>query len=65
LLCFIRPVSTRFLLLTDPHAWLPALLWTLPVWLCVAADYVSPADRAAPRPGGMEWLLDARLHSGI
>ena len=63
LLCFILPLSTLFFLLTGPHDWQGALGWTLPVWLCVAADYAGPADRAAPGPARMEWLLDARLYA--
>jgi alkane 1-monooxygenase len=63
LLCFILPVSTLCFLLTGPHGWQAALGWTLPVWLCVAADYISPADRSAPRAGRLDWLLDARLYA--
>jgi alkane 1-monooxygenase len=62
-LCFILPAATLGFLLGGPHAWLPALLWTLPLWLCVAADYFSPADRAGPGPGWPAWLLDARLYA--
>lgn len=62
-LCFILPVSTLSFLLAAPHAWDAALLWTLPVWLCVAADYFSPSDRSAPPADGVEWLLDARLYA--
>ena len=61
-LCFILPVCTGLFLATGPHAWDAALAWTLPVWLCIAADYVSPADRSLPKPGGKDWLLDARLY---
>ena len=61
-LCFILPVSTLGFLLTGPHAWDAALLWTLPVWLCIVCDYFSPADRNVPKPNPREWLLDARLY---
>ncbi len=63
LLCFILPLSTLFFLATGPHAWDAALLWTLPVWLCVAADYCSPADHSAPDPGWPIGWLDARLYA--
>jgi alkane 1-monooxygenase len=62
-LCFLLPASTLGFLLTGPHSWQAALAWTLPVWLCVAADYASPADRAAPNLRGLDWLLDARLYA--
>ncbi len=62
LLCFILPLSAGVFLLTGPHAWYAALLWTLPVWLCIIADYFSFSDRSAPKASGMEWLLDARLY---
>jgi alkane 1-monooxygenase len=39
-----------------------ALCWTLPVWLCIAADYFSPADSGSGKSAGHEWLLDARLY---
>jgi alkane 1-monooxygenase len=61
-LCFILPISTLLFLSTGPHAWDAALMWTLPVWLCIACDYFSPSDCSVPKPDGMEWLLDARLY---
>lgn len=60
-LCFILPVSTFFFLSLGPHGGFAALAWTLPVWLCVAADYVSPADRRVPWILVPQWGLDARL----
>jgi len=62
-ICFILPVATLWFLLAGPHAGVSALWWTLPVWLCVAADYYGPADRAAPGRDAMGWLLDARLYA--
>ena len=61
LLCFILPVSTFLFLKSGPHGGFAALLWTLPVWLCVAADYFGPADRRAPWVFVPQWGLDARL----
>ncbi len=61
-LCFILPLSTLVFLSTAPHAWDAALMWTLPVWLCIAADYFSPGDCNRPKTDGMEWLLDARIY---
>jgi len=63
LLCFILPVATLSFLATGPHAWDAALCWTLPVWLCVAADYFSPADGSSPLSVWPECCLDARLYA--
>jgi alkane 1-monooxygenase len=61
-LCFILPLSSLVFLSTGPHAWDAALVWTLPVWLCIALDYFSPADHSMPKSADKEWLLDARLY---
>jgi alkane 1-monooxygenase len=61
-LCFILPLSSLLFLSTGPHAWDAALLWTLPVWLCIVFDYFSPADHSMPKSADKEWLLDARLY---
>lgn len=63
LLCFILPVATLSFFATGPHAWEAALCWTLPVWLCVAADYFSPADGSSPPSVWPECWLDARLYT--
>ncbi|MDD5033709.1 MAG: fatty acid desaturase [Methylococcaceae bacterium] len=61
LLCFFLPVSNLVFLSTAPHVWDEALWWTLPVWLCIAADYCSPSDRREPGLAGRAWGLDIRL----
>lgn len=60
-LCFFLPLATAAYLFDAPRDWSSALLWTLPVWLCVAADYFGPAERGAYRPPAPSWHLDARL----
>ena len=62
LLCFILPLSTFFCLSAAPHVWYAALIWTVPVWLCIVADYFSPSDQSLPKLDGKEWLLDMRLY---
>lgn len=49
--------------MTAPHSWDAALGWTLPVWLCIAADYGSPVDSSAPQPAWPAWCLDARFYA--
>lgn len=62
LLCFILPGSTLLFLADAPHRWESALVWTLPVWLCVIADLYSPEDRRGTgRQEPARWL-DARLY---
>ena len=36
---FFLPLLTTAYLLTGPHPWQIALLWTLPIWVLVAADW--------------------------
>ena len=59
--CLILPVATFFFLSQGPHGGMAALAWTLPVWLCVAADYFSPPDRRVAWSVLPPWGLDARL----
>ncbi len=61
-LCFILPLSTFLCLSTAPHTWNAALIWTMPVWLCIIADYFSPKDQSIPKPSAMDWWFDARLY---
>lgn len=62
LVCFLLPLSSLGFLLTAPHGWQAALVWTLPVWLCIVADYLSPDDLHRPALAGVRWWLDARLY---
>ena len=43
LLCFILPVSTCLFLMTGLHGIVGALAWTIPFWLILLADWLSPA----------------------
>jgi alkane 1-monooxygenase len=56
------PLATLAFFVTGPHEWHAALLWTLPVWLCVAADTFSPAARQNPPAEQPEWPFEAALY---
>lgn len=62
LLCFFLPLATLSFYLSGPHPWHAALLWTLPVWLCVAADVFSPATHRNPPAERPDWPFDAALY---
>jgi len=40
--CFFFPVCVVLFLYTGPHTVLTALLWTTPLWLIIAIDFLSP-----------------------
>ncbi len=48
LISLILPTACFICLLTGPHDWDAALLWTLPVWLFILADVLGPSDRSNP-----------------
>jgi alkane 1-monooxygenase len=62
LLCFFLPLSTLGFYLSGPHRWHAALLWTLPVWLCVAADVCSPSTQRNPPEEHPDWPFDVTLY---
>ncbi|MBM4201847.1 MAG: hypothetical protein FJ189_11250, partial [Gammaproteobacteria bacterium] len=61
-LALILPLCTLSFLATGPHTPVAALLWTLPVWLFIAADFMSPADRRPPSAEIPAWPFDALLY---
>jgi alkane 1-monooxygenase len=42
LLCFILPISTFLFLITGLHGIVDTLAWTIPFWLVLMADWLSP-----------------------
>lgn len=61
--CLFLPVSTLAYLAGGPQPWPAALAWTLPVWLCIAADGISPACREDAIGDLPNWLYEARLYA--
>jgi alkane 1-monooxygenase len=62
-LSLFLPAATLAFLLSGPHEIIPALLWTLPTWLLIAADRFGPTEvrqvpASAPR-GFFDGLLYA------
>jgi alkane 1-monooxygenase len=52
---FVLPLITLAFLLTGPHSWWSALLWTMPLWTLVYIDNHAPADHRQP-PASMPRL---------
>lgn len=57
------PASTLAFFVSGPHGPLAALLWTLPVWLLIAADRWGPAERRMVPPEAAGWFFDAVLYA--
>lgn len=62
LLSLYFPLATLAFLLTGPHDWWAAALWTLPMWLLVAADLISPAEFRIPPTTSPRWFFDGILY---
>jgi alkane 1-monooxygenase len=61
-LSLFLPAATLAFLLSGPHEPLPALLWTLPTWLLIAADRFGP-DETRPVPASApRWFFDGLLY---
>ena len=61
-LCLFLPLSNVAMLVTGPHTGSDALLWTLPVWLCIAADWFSPVSAYRPPPPLPQLVYTGLLH---
>lgn len=61
-MALILPLCTLSFLVTGPHTAWGALSWTLPVWLFIAADFMSPPDRRAPHHSLPTWPFDGLLY---
>jgi alkane 1-monooxygenase len=59
---FALPLLTSAFLLTGPHPWWRALLWTLPIWLLVLADTLSRPDFRQPQDGTPSWPFDVQVY---
>jgi alkane 1-monooxygenase len=58
---FFLPLLTSTYLLTGPHEWWVALLWTLPIWVLVAADWKAPLDLRQPDERTPHWPFDVQV----
>ena len=58
---FFLPVLTSIYLLTGPHEWWVALLWTLPIWVLVLTDWLAPRDLRQPADNTPHWPFDVQV----
>ncbi len=59
---FVLPLITAGFLLTGPHTWWSALLWTVPIWVLVLVDNGAPPDRRQPPESLPSWPFDLQLY---
>jgi len=59
---FVLPLINTAYLVTGPHSWWAALLWTGPVWVLVIIDNKSPVDHRQPPANLPSWPFDLQLY---
>jgi alkane 1-monooxygenase len=59
---FGLPLITMVFLLTGPHPWWRAMLWTLPIWVLVAVDSRAPSDFRQPDERAPSWPFDVQVY---
>lgn len=59
---FVLPLVNLAFLLTGPHVWWSALLWTMPVWILVVMDNKAAPDHRQPPADLPAWPFDLQLH---
>jgi alkane 1-monooxygenase len=59
---FVLPLLTTVFLLTGPHPWWQALLWTLPIWILVAADNRGRPDFRQPDANTPAWPFEVQVY---
>ncbi len=59
---FVLPLINATFLLTGPHSWWMALLWTGPVWILVVIDNKAPPDHRQPSAGIPSWPFNLQLY---
>lgn len=59
---FLLPLLNLAFLLTGPHEWWKALLWTVPTWTLVAIDTGAPPDLRQPEEGTPRWPFDVQVY---
>jgi alkane 1-monooxygenase len=62
-LCFILPVSTCLFLVTGLHGIVSALAWTIPFWLVLLADWLSPDFKPNTSPAYPQKFYDGILYA--
>jgi alkane 1-monooxygenase len=59
---FVLPLINAAFLITGPHSWWSALLWTAPVWILVVMDTRAPVDHRQPPEALPSWPFDLQLY---
>jgi hypothetical protein len=62
---FVLPLINLAFLVTGPHAWWSALLWTSPVWILVLIDNRNFRDHRQPPEDLPAWPFDVQLYALI
>jgi alkane 1-monooxygenase len=62
LFAFVLPLVNVVFLVSGPHRWWSALLWTSPVWLLVAVDNRNRPDFRQPPEDIVSWPFDLQLY---
>lgn len=60
---FFLPALTTAYLLTGPHSFWVALLWTVPIWVLVACDVLSKPDYRQPDERTPNWPFDVQVYA--
>lgn len=60
---FVLPLVNLAFLVTGPHSWWSALLWTGPLWALVLADNTAKPDYRQPPAELPSWPFDLLLYS--
>jgi alkane 1-monooxygenase len=63
LAAFGLPLLTTVFLVTGPHVWWAALLWSVPIWVLVLADTRALPDLRQPAPGTPQWPFDLQVYA--
>lgn len=59
---FLLPLINMVFLLTGPHNWWSALLWTGPIWILVVIDNKSRPDHRQPMNDVPNWPFDLQVY---
>lgn len=59
---FVLPLTNAAFLLTGPHSWWSAILWTGPLWVLVLVDNAAKPDYRQPPAELPNWPFDLLLY---
>src|SRR5436190_12065262 len=59
---FVLPLINLVFLVSGPHSWWGALVWTMPVWILVVIDNQNFRDHRQPPEALASWPFDLQLY---